>query len=77
MYPVDRVMASFRRTHHYQLGAGNQVHGPRWFEAAHGWLRRNGAVIHSLKTPYQDGTTQLTFDPVDFIGKLATLVPKP
>jgi hypothetical protein len=30
-----------------------------------------------LKTPYRDGTTQAAFDPVDFIARLAALVPKP
>ena len=30
-----------------------------------------------LKTPYRDGTTQVAFDPVDFIARLAALVPKP
>jgi hypothetical protein len=30
-----------------------------------------------LKTPYRDGTTQVAFEPVDFIARLAALVPKP
>ena len=30
-----------------------------------------------LKTPYRDGTTHVIFEPVDFIAKLAALVPKP
>jgi hypothetical protein len=30
-----------------------------------------------LKTPYRDGTTQVAFDPVHFIARLAVLVPKP
>jgi len=30
-----------------------------------------------LKTPYRDGTTHDIFEPVDFIAKLAALVPKP
>jgi hypothetical protein len=29
-----------------------------------------------LKTPYRDGTTQVAFDPVDFIARLAALAPK-
>ena len=28
-------------------------------------------------TPYRDGTTQVAFDPVDFIARLAALIPKP
>ena len=34
-------------------------------------------VLYTLKTPYRDGTTQVAFDPVDFIARLAALVPKP
>jgi hypothetical protein len=30
-----------------------------------------------LKTPYRDGTTHVFFDPIDFIGKLAALIPPP
>jgi hypothetical protein len=30
-----------------------------------------------LKTPYGDGITHVTFEPLDFIAKLAALVPKP
>ena len=30
-----------------------------------------------LKTPYTDGTTHVIFNPLDFISKLASLVPKP
>ena len=36
-----------------------------------------GKVLYALKTPYRDGTTQVAFDPVDFIAHLAALVPKP
>ena len=34
-------------------------------------------MVYTLKTPYRDGTTQVAFDPVDFIARLAALVPKP
>jgi len=34
-------------------------------------------VVYTLKTPYRDGTTQVAFDPVDFIARLAAQVPKP
>jgi hypothetical protein len=30
-----------------------------------------------LKTPYRDGTTPVIFQPLDFIARLAALVPKP
>jgi hypothetical protein len=32
-------------------------------------------VRYELKTPYRDGTTHVFFDPIDFIGKLAALIP--
>ena len=36
-----------------------------------------GKVRYQLKTPYRDGTTHVIFEPLDFIAKLAALVPKP
>jgi hypothetical protein len=32
---------------------------------------------YQLKTPYSDGTTHVIFEPLDFIARLAALVPKP
>ena len=45
-------------------------------------LSSTGKVVYTLKTPYRDGTTQVAFDrgghpPVDFIARLAALVPRP
>lgn len=40
-------------------------------------LTSNGKVRYELKTPYRDGTTHVFFDPLDFIARLAALVPKP
>ena len=37
----------------------------------------NGNVRYQLKTPDRDGTTHVIFDPLDFIARLAALVPKP
>ena len=36
-----------------------------------------GNIRYQLKTPYNDGTTHVIFEPLDFIGKLAALAPKP
>lgn len=36
-----------------------------------------GNVRYQLKTPYRDGTTDVIFEPLDFIARLAALVPKP
>jgi hypothetical protein len=40
-------------------------------------LTGQGKVRYELKTPYRDGTTHVIFEPLDFIAKLAALVPKP
>ncbi len=37
----------------------------------------NGNIRYQLKTPYRDGTTHVIFEPLDFISKLAALIPKP
>jgi hypothetical protein len=34
-------------------------------------------VRYQLKTPYRDGTTHVIFEPLDFIARLAALVPRP
>jgi ribosomal protein S27E len=40
-------------------------------------LTTGGKVRYELKTPYRDGTTHVIFEPLDFIARLAALVPKP
>ncbi len=40
-------------------------------------LTRGGNVRYQLKTRYRDGTTHVIFEPLDFIARLAALVPKP
>jgi hypothetical protein len=40
-------------------------------------LTNNGLVRYQLKTPYRDGTTHVFFEPLDFLARLAALVPKP
>ena len=39
-------------------------------------LTPNGNVRYQLKTPYRGGTTHVIFEPLDFIARLAALVPK-
>ncbi len=34
-------------------------------------------VVIALKAPYDDGTTHVVLSPMEFIGRLAALVPKP
>jgi hypothetical protein len=38
---------------------------------------RQGNIRVALKTPYRDGTTHVVFQPLDFIARLAALVPRP
>ena len=40
-------------------------------------LTAHGQVRYSLKTPWNDGTTHVIFEPLDFMARLAALVPKP
>jgi hypothetical protein len=40
-------------------------------------LTPSGNIRYQLKTPYNDVTTHVIFEPLDFIAKLAALVPKP
>jgi hypothetical protein len=40
-------------------------------------LTAQGHVRYRLKTPYRDGTTHVVFEPLDFLARLAALVPPP
>jgi hypothetical protein len=40
-------------------------------------LLSDGHVRYELKTPCRDGTTDVIFEPLDFISRLVALVPKP
>ena len=37
----------------------------------------DGLVVHELKRPFRDGTTHCVFEPLDFLARLAALVPRP
>ena len=37
----------------------------------------DGLVVHRLERPFRDGTTQFLFEPLDFLARLAALVPRP
>ena len=52
---------------------------PRIFERGRDRLtsRADGQVQYQLKHPFRDGTTHMVFSPLDFIGKLVALVPRP
>ncbi len=40
-------------------------------------LTAQGHIRYRLKTPYRDGTTDVVFEPLDFMARLAALVPGP
>jgi len=40
-------------------------------------MTAEGKVRYELKTPYRNDTTHVIFEPLDFIARLAALVPKP
>jgi hypothetical protein len=40
-------------------------------------LTSTGHVRYALKTPYRDGTTHIVLEPLDFMARLAALVPPP
>ena len=40
-------------------------------------LTDDGQVRLALRHPWRDGTTALVFDPVELLGRLAVLVPRP
>ena len=40
-------------------------------------LNRAGDVVLQLKSPYQDGTTHIVMSPLEFMQRLAALVPRP
>lgn len=40
-------------------------------------MTRNGQVRYELKTPWRNGTTHVIFEPLDFISRLVSLVPRP
>lgn len=40
-------------------------------------LTAQGNVRYRLKTPCRDGTTEVVFEPLDFMARLAALVPTP
>jgi hypothetical protein len=40
-------------------------------------LNRAGQMVLTLKTPYRDGTTHIVMSPLEFMQRLAALVPRP
>ena len=45
--------------------------------STHRMKLEDGKISYELKTPYRNGTIHVVFEPLDFIARLAALVPKP
>jgi len=41
------------------------------------FISPQGRVRYQLRTPWKNGTTHVAFEPVEFVAKLAALVPPP
>ena len=40
-------------------------------------LNAQGQVVYKLKTAYRNGTTHIVLDPLDFLSRLTSLIPRP
>jgi hypothetical protein len=40
-------------------------------------MLEDGRVALELKTPWHDGSTHVIYEPLDFVAKLAALIPAP
>ena len=40
-------------------------------------LNAQGQVVYKLKTTYRNGTTHIVLDPLDFLSRLVSLIPRP
>jgi hemerythrin-like domain-containing protein len=40
-------------------------------------MLQNGRVVLELETPWHDGSTHVIYEPLDFVAKLAALIPRP
>ena len=38
-------------------------------------MREDGCVVYGLRRPWRDGTSHVVFEPLDFLSRLAALVP--
>ena len=57
-----------------RVARGNSTPAIAWKRLS---LTTQGWVRYQLKSPYRDGTTHVVLEPLDFIARLAALVPRP
>lgn len=87
----DGSNSKLAKAHGFSLHAGvaAQAHQRRKLERLCRYISRpavstermaltyQGNIRYTLKTPYRDGTTHIVLEPLDFMARLAALVPKP
>lgn len=69
-----------RRRGHWsrrRVQAGRKVFTPPAVAEQRLSLTPGGHMRYQVKTPYKNGTTHVLFEPLDFLARLAALVPKP
>jgi hypothetical protein len=69
--PVPRILHRAIHTHLIQQT------GVKRSEAAGGAVNREGNAVLKLKTPWRNGTTHIILAPMEFMQRLAALVPRP
>jgi acyl-CoA synthetase (AMP-forming)/AMP-acid ligase II len=77
-WPVSRCTPRRRRGPSAQsIGTTLPLHYPSARGVERLSLTPQGNIRYALKTPYRDGTTHVIFEPLDFLARLASLVPSP
>jgi len=74
--PEDDFTESVGKVAGFSLHAGVAARADEREKLERLSLTSGGNVRYQLKTPYRDGTTHVIFEPLDFIARLAALVPK-
>ena len=54
------------------LSSGRRLQNPHWLSVG-----GDGLVVRALRRPFRDGTTRCLFEPLDFLARMAALVPRP
>lgn len=70
----DRTPEIGRPARETQNACVDTSRGRRWPRLS---LVPDGRVLYALRHRFRDGTTHVAFEPLDFVAKLAALVPPP
>src|SRR5215471_16272022 len=76
---VPREGVRRRDAHHHWLIEGGETSAESTLAATSDRvrLRADGRILDELKTVWRDGIAQLLFEPIEFIEKLAAIIPRP